>query len=415
MKFSELLTRTQKTAPADEESRSAAFLIRAGYIHKNMAGIYSFLPLGLRVLENIIRTIREEINAIGGQEVLLASLQSAALWEKTGRWDDKVVDIWFKTELKNGSKLGLATTHEEAIADMMRHYVSSYKDLPFHAYQFQTKFRNELRAKSGLLRTREFIMKDLYSFCRDEEELGEFYEKAARAYETIFRRVGLGEFTFKTFASGGTFSKFSHEFQTVCEAGEDTIYLSKEKGIAVNKEVLNDETLKELGLKREELEEVRAIEVGNIFKLGTRFSEPLGLTFKDEKGNAQPVVMGSYGIGPARVMGTIAEVFADSRGIVWPESVAPFQIHLVGLGLNEAKVKKAAGEVYAKLVKAGITVIYDDREEVSAGEKFADADLLGIPYRAVVSGKTGAKVELKKRTESEAKILTVPGLLKIFK
>jgi len=334
--------------------------------------------------------IREEMNAIGGQEVLLNALQSPAAWKKTDRWRDDAIDVWFKTELKGGGELGLATTHEEPLTALMTEYINSYKDLPRYAYQFQTKFRNELRPKSGIMRSREFIMKDLYSFSRNEQEFREFYEKCAAAYKKIFDRLGIGEKTFRTFASGGTFSRFSDEFQTVCGAGEDTIYASKEKGIAVNKEVYTDEVLSELGLKKEELSEAKAIEVGNIFPLGTRFSDALGLRFKDDKGIAAPVVMGSYGIGPGRVMGAIVEVLSDEKGIVWPKEVAPYQAHLITISGGNKDVIAEADRLYDLLAEHGIEALYDDRD-LRAGEKFADSDILGIPTRLVVSEKTLAE------------------------
>ncbi|MFA6426827.1 MAG: aminoacyl--tRNA ligase-related protein [Candidatus Magasanikbacteria bacterium] len=411
MRQSHLFTKTRKDIPSDEVSKNAELLIRAGFIHKEMAGIYDYLPLGLRVLNKINNIIREEINAIGGQEVFLTALQNKETWETTGRWDDKVVDNWFKTQLKNGTEMGLGFTHEEALALLMRSHVNSYKDLPRFVYQIQTKFRNEARAKSGILRCREFFMKDLYSFTRDERELDEFYEKAKQAYVNIFKRVGIGDQTFITFASGGTFSKYSHEFQTVCESGEDTIYLSQEKNIAVNKEVYIDEVLDDLGLKKDELEEVKAIEVGNIFKQKTKFSEPLGLTYTDEDGSVKPVIMGAYGIGPGRVLGTIVEVYHDEKGIMWPESVAPYSVHLVSLCKDE-DVKKA-DEIYTMLVKKGVDVLYDDRVGVSAGAKFADSDLIGIPKRIVVSAKTLEKksVEVKLRNEEKSELVDIVKLL----
>jgi prolyl-tRNA synthetase len=407
MKQSQLFTKTRKEAPKDEVSKNAELLIRAGYVHKEMAGVYSYLPLGLRVLNKIENIIREEMNAIGGQEVQMTALQDRNLWEKTDRWDDAKVDNWFKTKLKNGNEVGLGFTHEEAITNIMTGHISSYKDLPIYAYQIQTKFRNETRAKSGIMRGREFSMKDLYSFSATQEDLDVFYEKAKQAYKNIFERTGLGDRTFITFASGGVFSKYSHEFQTLSDAGEDTIYLSREKGIAVNKEVLNDEVLKDLDLHREELEEVHSIETGNIFKLGTRFSAPLGLNYKDESGQSKPVIMGSYGIGPGRLMGTIVESFADDKGIVWPESVAPFKVHLIDL-----REKEASDKLYGKLTEAGIEVLYDDRE-ASAGEKFGGSDLLGIPYRVVVSGKTiqSQKFEVKVRSTGEVLMLSEDELL----
>jgi len=411
MKQSQLFTKTQKQAPADETARNAQLLMRGGFIHKEMAGVYSFLPLGLRVLHKIIGIIREEMNALGGQELFLTALQNPDIWEKSGRWDDQQVDDWFKTQLKNQNQLGLGFTHEEPLTALLKKHISSYKDLPLYLYQFQTKFRNELRAKSGLLRTREFIMKDLYSFNADQAGLDKFYEQAKTTYQKIFDRCGLGQQTFLTFAAGGSFAKYSHEFQTVCAAGEDTIYIDENKKIAVNKEVYNDEVLKDLGLFKKDLKEERSIEVGNIFQLGTRFSKPLGLKYKDQQGQEKPVVMGSYGIGPARLMGTIVETHHDQQGILWPASVAPFKIHLVSLGQD-----KEAQKIYQDLQKQNVEVLFDDRNE-SPGAKFADADLLGLPYRVVVSEKTLAEdgVELKKRSEKETEPIKISDLIKKLK
>ena len=407
MRQSSLFSKTRKTSPADEESRNADLLVRAGFIHKESAGLFSFLPLGRRVLERVVGVIREEMNSLGSQELSLTALQESASWDASGRWSDEAMDVWFKTELKNGGTLGLAPTHEEPIARLMAQHVQSYKDLPFSAYQFQTKFRNETRARSGLLRTREFLMKDLYSFSKNQDELDAFYEEVKAAYKRIFQRVGLGDVTMLTFASGGAFSKFSHEFQALTPAGEDTIYVSKEKGIAVNKEVYTDDVLAELELDKGSLEECRAIEIGNIFKLGTRFAEAEGLTYTAEDGNKQFVVMGSYGIGPARVMATVVEVLADERGMVWPDAIAPFRAHLLVLGAN-AETRTQADTVYNALRHAGVEVLYDDRE-ASAGEKFADADLMGLPWRVVVSDKSLAAggVELKARTSTESEIVSL--------
>lgn len=396
---SHLFSHTRKEVPQDETSRNAQLLIRAGFVHKDMAGVYSFLPLGLRVLNKIVAIIRKEMLVLGGQEVSLAALQDPAPWQKSGRWDDQTLDIWFKTKLKNDSEVGLATTHEEALATLMKDHISSYRDLPKYVFQFQTKFRNELRAKSGLLRAREFLMKDLYSFTTTAAELDAFYELAQQAYKNIFTAVGLGDRTFLTFASGGSFSKFSHEFQTLTEAGEDTIYLSRTKGIAINKEVLQDDVLSDLGLRRADLEEVKAVEVGNIFKLGTKYSEALGLTFTDAAGTSQPVIMGSYGIGPGRVMATVAETWSDAQGLIWPESIAPYHIHLVELGGQaNPDVHDAAADLYNQLTQQGVEVLLDDRD-ASAGQKFADSDLIGIPTRVVISQKTLAagQVEVKDR------------------
>jgi len=400
MKQSHLFTKTRKEAPKDEVSKNAQLLIRAGYIYKEMAGVYAFLPLGLRVMNRICTVIREEMNAIGGQEVLLTSLQKKETWEKTGRFSDEVIDIWFKTKLKNDTDLGLAPTHEEPLTVLMREYVHSYKDLPCYPYQIQTKFRNETRAKSGIMRGREFLMKDLYSFSKTQEEHDAFYEKAKEAYTKVFNRLGIGEWTFVTFASGGSFSKFSHEFQTLSDAGEDVIYVDREKNIAINKEVMTGEVLADLGVVRDDLVEEKAIEVGNIFSLGTRFSESLDLTFTDQDGENKEVIMGSYGIGPGRLMGTVAEVLSDEKGLIWPGSIAPFDVHIIALG-ESPEVQEQATKLYELLSKK-FEVLLDDRVK-SNGEKFADADLIGIPYQLVIGDRSlkDGQVELKLRKMGE--------------
>lgn len=411
MRSSQLFTKTRKEAPADETAKNAQLLIRAGYIHKEMAGAYAFLPLGKRVLDNIIQIIREEMNAIGGQEIVMTALQSKELWEKTDRWDDAKVDNWFKTTINGGGETALAITHEEPITNMLRPYISSYKDLPLNVYQFQNKFRNEMRAKSGLMRGREFLMKDLYSFNVDKEAHDVFYEQATEAYKKVFERLGIGDSTYVTFASGGIFAPFSHEFQTLSDVGEDTIYLHEGKGIAINQEVYTDEVLEQLGVKKEELVEKTAVEVGNIFTLGTRFSESLGLMYSDDDGTQHPVFMGSYGIGPSRLMGLLAEHFADDKGLVWPENVAPFKVYLARLG-DIPSVISSADELYESLTAANIPVLYDDRDE-RPGAKFADADLMGIPYRLVVSAKTveAGKHELKARTGTDTEMISAQELI----
>jgi prolyl-tRNA synthetase len=398
MKMSQLFTKTRKEAPRDEVSKNAQLLIRAGFINKEMAGAYEFLPLGLRVLNKISDVIREEMNAIGGQEVLMTALQSKELWERSGRWSDAEVDVWFKTKLQSGVELGLGWSQEEPLTNLMREFITSYRDLPAYPYQIQTKFRNELRAKSGIMRGREFLMKDLYSFSRDGKQHEEFYERCKQAYLKIYDRLGIGDQTYVTFASGGSFAPFSHEFQTVTEAGEDMIYIDEDKRLAVNQEVYSDEILQQLGLKKDGLKGRKAIEVGNIFTLGTRFSDALELKYTDEDGTVRPVYMGCYGIGPSRVMGAIVELMADEQGIVWPASVAPFATHLVRIG-DDGEVVKAADKLYEELEKAGVEVLYDDRG-VTAGAKFADADLMGMPVRLTVSKKTLAEgsVEWKRRT-----------------
>ncbi|KKR42964.1 prolyl-tRNA synthetase [Candidatus Nomurabacteria bacterium RIFOXYB1_FULL_39_16] len=416
MKQSQLFTKTRKEAPADETSKNAELLTRGGFIHKEMAGVYSFLPLGLRVINKVENIIREEMDKIGGTEMRTSVLQNKEVWEKSGRWDDEVVDNWFKTKLKNGGDVGLSFTNEEAYSNILKQYVSSYKDLPIYPYDFKSIFRNETRSKSGIMRGREFYWKALYSFSKNEEEHNAFYEKAKVAYQNIFKRAGIGHLTYVTFASGGTFSKFSHEFQTITSVGEDTVYLDEASNVAINEEVYNDEVIAELKLKKENLIEKKAIEVGNIFSLGTKFSAPFDLKYKDENGEEKLVIMGSYGIGLGRLMGTVVEVLSDDKGIVWPESIAPFTIHLLALGDDEV-VMKEANKVYESLSQAGVEVLFDDRSGMSAGEKFSDADLLGMPYRAVVSPRSIKEggIELKKRTEEKGKIVSVDELLTLFK
>lgn len=411
MRQSQLFTKTRKDAPADEASKNAQLLIRAGYIHKEMAGVYSYLPLGLNVIKKIENIIREEMNAIGGIEMKTSVFQNKELWEKSNRWDDKIVDVWFKTKLKNGGEVGLSFTNEEAYSNILKQYVYSYKDLPAYPYDFKEIFRNEARSKSGLMRGREFYWKALYSFSKDETEHNVFYEKSKIAYQNIFNRVGIGHLTYLTFATGGTFSKFSHEFQTLTDTGEDTIYVYKDKKIAINKEVFTDEVKKDLGLG-DDYVEAKAVEVGNIFTLGTKFSEPFDLKYKNEKGEDKMVFMGSYGIGLGRLMATIVELLSDDKGIVWPKEVAPFAVHLVRLGNNE-NVISFSDKLYEDLQKKGVEVLYDDRD-LRAGEKFADSDLIGIPVRFIVSDKTVAenKVEVKLRTEKDSKLLSSEEAIK---
>ena len=409
MRQSQLFTKTRKEAPADEVAKNAQLLIKGGFIYKELAGVYTMLPLGVRVLNKIANIVRDEMNAVGGQEMQSTALQNKEVWDKT-RWSDDIVDNWFKTTLKNGTELGLAFTHEEPMTAMMKNFIHSYKDLPVYSYDIRSVFRNEMRAKSGIIRGREFFWKALYSFSRDKAEHDAFYEKVAQAYRNVFARVGLGESTYFTFASGGTFSKYSHEFQTICEAGEDIIYVSREKNIAVNREVYTDEVLADLGLSKDELVEEKAVEVGNIFSLGHKFSEPLELTYMDAEGKPQPVYMGSYGIGISRLLGVIVEQLSDDQGIVWPETIAPFAVHIIKIG-DVAE----ADALYEKLTQQGIEVLLDDRD-MSAGAKFADADLIGIPHRVVVSVKSleNGGLEYKKRGETESKIISGNDLLKIL-
>ena len=404
MRTSELFTKTSKTAPADEASKNAQLLIKAGYVYKEMAGAYAYLPLGLRVVENIKQIVREEMNAIKSNELIMTGLQRKDVWEKTGRWDEKVVDIWFKSKLQDGTDVGFGWSHEEPIVEMMQQYIQSYKDLPASVYQFQTKVRNELRAKSGIMRGREFVMKDMYSFHATAEDLERYYNESIEAYKRVFERLGIADDTYVTFASGGAFTKFSHEFQTICDAGEDVVYLHREKNIAVNEEVIDD-AVKELGISRDELEQVKTAEVGNIFNFGTQKTDEMELYYTDESGKQASLYLGSYGIGVTRVMGVIVEKFSDDRGIVWPEAVAPFRVYLARLG-NDGAIIKAADKLYDELQTNGISVLYDDSDK-RPGEKFADADLIGLPHRLVVSAKTveAGRFEYKQRSKADSEML----------
>lgn len=414
LKLSENFARTSKSVSADEVARNAKLLIQAGFIHKETAGVYALLPLGLQVLENLKSIIREEMNSLGAQELIMTSLQRKDLWEKTDRWDDKNVDIWFKTQLQSGQELGLAWSHEEPIVDMMRSFISSYRDLPASVYQFQTKLRNELRAKSGIMRCREFVMKDLYSCSLDEKQHQKFYDEVTASYMRIFKSVGLGDKTYLTFASGGAFTQFSHEFQTLIEAGEDTIHIDEEKNIAINEEVFSDEVIKKLGVDKAGLKKAKAAEVGNIFSFGSIKSEQLGLTYDGEDGKTKPVILGSYGIGVTRLMGVIAECFADEKGIAWPKNVAPAQVYLARLG-EDKKVVEAADKLFEELKKKSVSVLYDDRD-IRPGQKFADADLMGIPCRVVISEKSldKGKVEIKYRKGDKVEFLSQDELISGF-
>lgn len=416
MRQSHLFGKTLRENPKDEVSKNAIFLERGGFIYKTMAGVYDYLPLGLLVLKKINEIIRDEMNAIGGQEVFLSAFQPKERWEKTGRWDS-AKDVMYEFEDRSKRMIGLGFTHEEAVAEIATRSIFSYKDLPLSIYQIQTKFRDEPRAKSGLIRGREFLMKDLYSFHADEKDLEKFYADANAAYLKIFKRLGLSVYV--TEASGGTFTKqFSHEFQVLSDAGEDWLLHCTKCSYAQNKEISN---LAEGGACpkcKGEIKLSRSVEVGNIFKLGTKFSEAFGLLYADESGVKHPVVMGSYGIGPGRIMGTIVEVSHDEKGIIWPDSVAPFRAHIIPIQSKDkktdAKITKTADALYAALKKKGVEVLYDDRSEKSTGQKFADSDLLGISYRIVISEKTLAKkaFEVKKRSSDSARFVLLSKLLK---
>lgn len=407
MRVSHLFTKTLKNAPADEVAKNAQLLIRAGFVYKEMAGVYAYLPLGLRVIENIKQIVREEMDAIDSNEVIMTALQRKEVWEKTTRWSDDVVDVWFKTKLKDDTELGLGWSHEEPIVEMMKNYVHSYRDLPASLYQFQTKMRNELRAKSGIMRGREFVMKDMYSFHATKEDLDAYYEKTIEAYKRVYERLGIGDDTYVTFASGGAFTKFSHEFQTICDAGEDIIYLHREKNIAINEEVIDD-AIAELGISRDELEPVKTAEVGNIFNFGTQKTDEMDLYYTDAEGKQRSLYIGSYGIGITRAMGVIAEKLSDEKGLVWPEAIAPYKVYLVSIGNVETEVN----ELYQKLQSAGVSVLFDDRNE-RPGAKFADAELIGLPYRVTISERLleEGKLEFTRRNGGETELLTLDDLL----
>ncbi|MDX9779091.1 MAG: aminoacyl--tRNA ligase-related protein [Patescibacteria group bacterium] len=408
MKQSQLFTRTLKEIPKDETNYNAQVLLRAGFIDKVAAGVYSFLPLGWRVLGKIRDIIREEMETVGGQEINMPAFAPKENWAATGRWES--LDILFKISASDKKEYALNPTHEEVVTPLAKKFIYSYRELPFAVFQIQTKFRNEKRAKAGLLRGREFLMKDLYSFHASQEDLDQYYEQVIGAYTRIFERVGLGDLTYLTFASGGTFAKYSHEFQTISEAGEDLIYVCDKCRLAINKEIISEQsTCPQCG--NSDLKEMKASEVGNIFKLGTKYSEPFNLHYQSADGEKKTVIMGCYGIGLSRIMGMIAEICHDDRGLMWPMNVAPFRVHLLSLTQNEQ-----AQKLYDELQQTGIEVLFDERD-VSAGEKFADADLIGCPYRLVVSEKSlkAGGVEFKKRQEKDFKIVNINEIISYVK
>lgn len=420
MRQTRLFQKTTKESKQGEISRNADLLTRAGYVNQLMAGAYTYLPMGLTVINKIERIIRDEMASVGGQEILMPALQPREVWDKTGRYD--TIDVLFKLKGAGERDFVLGPTHEEIITPLAQTVINSYKDLPLSVYQIQTKFRNEARAKSGLLRGREFRMKDLYSFHTTQEDLDEYYEKVAEAYKRVYDRCGLGEITKKTYASGGVFSKYSHEFQTITEYGEDIIYLVPGTNTAINKEIIDDkEALKDIipnykeGMEKE-LEEVKAIEVGNIFKLGTKFSKACDLRYTDKDGSSQHPIMGCYGIGSSRLMGAIAECISDDKGLIWPKEIAPYQAHLVSLTFEEEGMK-VCEEYYNKLRGNGIEVLFDDRIGIQAGEKLKDSDLIGIPNRLVVSKKTieQNKIEWTDRKSGQTELIDLDKAISIIK
>jgi len=397
MKQSLLFVKTLREDPQGEESLNAKLLIRAGFVHKVMAGVYAFLPLGLRVMNKIESIIRKEMDLVGGQELLMSSLQPKADWVKTDRWNN--LDVLFRfTSHFSQNEYVLGPTHEEEVVPILKQHIFSYRDLPTYVFQFQNKFRDEKRAKSGLLRGREFLMKDFYSFHADEGDLDNYYDIMTDSYKRVFDALGIGDKTYFTFASGGTFSKYSHEFQMVAPPGEDTIHICVECNIAINEEVLENMNNACPECSSRELKKEKAIEVGNIFKLKDKYSAPFDLQFKDISGATKNVLMGCYGIGVSRLMGTVVEASHDSKGIIWPESIAPFRYHLLEQNPGEAK------QIYEKMIEDNYDVLYDDRK-IGLGEKFADADLMGISTRLLVSSKTAGKIEIKRRAETKTEII----------
>lgn len=399
MRYSDLFGKSSKDIPRDEVAVNAKYLLQGGFIDKLMAGSYTLLPLGRRVERKIEQIIREEMDSTGAQEVLMPLLHPKEIWNETGRWDS-AAEVMYQFE-KDERSYALSFTHEEIVMDIIRKHITSYKDLPLKVYHFSTKFRNELRAKSGILRGREFLMKDLYSAHVSEEDMLNYYWKVAEAYKKTFDRIGLKVHIAE--ASGGVFTdKHTHEFQVLAQSGEDTIYFTDDWQYAKNEEIMTDEDKKRSDLRAE-----KSIEVGNIFPLGTFYAEKMNVKFTDKDGTRKPVWFASYGIGPTRVMGTVVEVSHDEKGIIWPETISPFQLHIVGLS-------EKANDLYTRLVDIGIEVLLDDRDDKSAGEKFADSDLIGIPVRAVVSDRNKDKIEVKLRNEKDSTLITFEELVALL-
>jgi prolyl-tRNA synthetase len=418
MRQSKLFAKTKKETPRDEKSINAILLLRAGFVYKEMAGVYSFLPLGLRVLRKIEGIIREEMEKISGQEILMSVLQPKTLWLKTGRWDKGIgKEVMYKCP--GDGEVGLGPTHEEMVTDIVKNYIYSFEDLPLYVYQIQTKFRREPRARSGLLRGREFFMKDLYSFHASQADFEKYYEKVKKAYFKILKRCGLKAIL--TEASGAGFTKdITHEFQVLAEGGEDRIIYCPDFHFSQNKEIAKFKAGQRCPICKKILKEGKSIEVANIFPLGTKYSQAMGAFFRDKDGKRKPIIMGCYGIGSSRIMGAVVETHYDEKGIIWPPQVSPFSVHLLflksGKEREDRKIKKSCEKLYKDLQKEGIEVLYDDREKKSPGEKFADADLIGIPYRIVVSERTLRKnsVEIKKRSEKKVQLLKIRSLLQFL-
>ncbi|MFC1663220.1 aminoacyl--tRNA ligase-related protein [Patescibacteria group bacterium] len=408
MKQSKAFIKTLRQPPAGEKSANAKLLEQAGYISKLMAGVYTYLPLGLKVFNNISNIIRKEMYSLGAEELYMPALQPKELWNQTNRWQE-LSPIMYQFKDNSEHEVGLATTHEETITLIMSDKINSYKDLPFSLFQIQDKFRDEPRARSGLIRGREFSMKDLYSFHADEDDLNKFYDKSKIAYHNIFNNCGLEAIIIE--ASGGSFTKqYSHEFQVICESGEDKLVYCQNCKFAQNKEISKTT---ECPNCKHKLNEYRGIEVGNIFKLGTKFSKSLNLNYSDKDGKLHPVVMASYGIGPGRVMATIVEVNHDQDGIIWPTSVAPYELHLLLLSKDKTIIKQAE-ELYITLSE-NHSILFDDRS-VQAGVKLKDSDLIGIPHRLILSDKTtGGKLEYKKRSEKKTSSIDINKVTELLK
>ncbi len=408
MKQSKLFSYAIKTLPKDEDSYNAQILIRAGFVDKLAAGIYNLLPLGKIVMDKISQIIREEMNKVDGQEILMSALSPKDVWQKTNRWEN--FDALFKLKGSDKRDYALGATHEEIVVPILKKYINSYKDLPLSVYQIQTKFRNEKRAKAGLIRGREFLMKDMYSFHENSQDLDNYYDIVKDAYFKIFDRLNLKADTYLTYASGGDFSEFSHEFQTICPSGEDLIYICSQCQIAINQEIIDKQKSCPL-CQGSDFKKEKAVEVGNIFKLGTRFTEPFKLSYSDKNGDIKPVIMGCFGMGISRLLATIVENSHDDKGIIWPESIAPFRVHLISIGQNDK-----AEKLYERLKKLDIGVLYDDRD-ISVGNKFTEADLIGSTYRLVISDKTQEKnlLEIKNRRSEVVKLINEEEVIKLLK
>jgi len=415
MKQSELFYKTQKEAPKEAETISHQLLLRGGFVDQVTSGVYSFLPLGYKVQLNIAQIIREEMQAIGGQELFLPVLQPRNIWEQTDRWEHMDPPL-FKLKDRHEKDLALGPTHEEVITQLVAKNINSYRDLPIYLFQIQTKFRNEMRSSGGLLRTREFLMKDLYSFHTDLEDFSQYYKKVANAYFKIFKRCGLSAIMVEASGLGFT-NDFTHEFQVLTPAGEDTVIFCPKCKFARNKEIYElkegDKCPKCSGI----LKLQRGIEVGNIFPLGEKYAKAFDLYFSDKDGNKKLVIMGCYGIGVGRLISTVIELNHDDKGIIWPKEVAPFKVHLVALDMENKKVKSFADKIYQDLQKLGTEVLYDDRLAVSAGQKLAESDLLGMPIRLLVSQKTIAKnkIELKYRNKKAEELISLSKIKSIVK